>query len=460
MMGRAGTLVVAAALLAVAALLWLKLEWSAPQVSLASPLEALGRETPLEIDVQVGAPGLRAVWLRLQAGDTTFDLGRQEYAATSWRGSGIKRQQVRLQPDLAALRLPEGPATLEVFVDTYAWHLLRSAAEPALSLPVTIDLTPPTAELLTTQHNARLGGVTLLVFRQGADTVRSGVNVGPYFFPAVTGLFEDPHVAVVFFAIPQDLSGDIRPQLELRDAAGNRREVQVPALIKPRRFAERTLVIDDEFLARKVPEIERENRLPPSTDLLQGYLHINRQLRQESEAKIREMTAEPFPQPLWDGPFHRQRNAAPLSAFADRRTYEYKGEAVDQQTHLGYDLASLRNSPVEAAQNGIVVYADNLGIYGNTVILDHGLGIFSLYGHLSTIAVQPGERVTKAQTLGQTGETGLAGGDHLHFSVMLRGLHVDPVEWWDPAWIRDHVTKKLQILPRAAAKDDLEHAES
>jgi murein DD-endopeptidase MepM/ murein hydrolase activator NlpD len=456
---RAGAVVAVVVALLAAAVWWVKFEAHKPEAVLATPVEALGRNTPLDIDVRSSQPGIRAVTVRLQAGGNTYDLAHEEVAATSWRGSGVTEKRVRIAPDLVQLRVPEGPATLEVLVDTYAWHLLAPGPAPSLSVPVKVDLTPPQIELLTTQHNTRLGGVELAVFRQGADTVSSGIEVGPYFFPSTKGLFQDPNAAVAFFAVPQDLTADVRPRLVAQDAAGNRREVYLPVSIKPRHFAERTLTIDDEFLARKVPEIEQANGIPPAADLVKGYLYINGELRKQSEAKIKEVTAKSAPQPLWDGVFHRQTNAAPLSAFADRRSYKYKNDIIDRQTHLGYDLASLKNSPVEAAQNGVVVFAGNLGIYGNAVILDHGLGVFSLYGHLSTIGVHEGERVTKAQSLGQTGDTGLAAGDHLHFSIMLYGVHVDPVEWWDPQWIREHVNAKLTMLPRAAAQPETAHAQ-
>jgi murein DD-endopeptidase MepM/ murein hydrolase activator NlpD len=140
-----------------------------------------------------------------------------------------------------------------------------------------------------------------------------------------------------------------------------------------------------------------------------------------------------------------------MSSFGDRRTYTHDGETIDRQVHLGFDLASVARAPVEATQAGVVVLAEPLGIYGSTVVLDHGLGVFSLYGHLSTIAVQPGQSVPAGAVLGQSGETGLAGGDHLHFSIIVRGNHVDPVEWWDPQWMRDHVTSKLEMFPLAEA---------
>jgi murein DD-endopeptidase MepM/ murein hydrolase activator NlpD len=455
---RAALVVLGAAfLLSVGTLWWLRFEHHAPVVSLPAPVEVLGRKTPIDFDVRSDAPGLRSVTVRLQAGGSSHELLSDTYPTASWRGSGVSEKRVHVEADLLPLKVPEGPATLEVYVETYAWHVLPILRTPQLSLPVTVDLTPPKIELLTTQHNIRLGGMELAVFRQSPDTVRSGIQVDKYFFPAQTGYFVDTAVALAFFAVPQDLTTDVRPRLIASDAAGNQREVYLPCSIKPHRFAERTLAVDDDFLSRKVPEIAHESGLTITADLVKSYLLINRDLRGRNEARIREVTAHSAPEPLWDGAFQRQPNAAPLSSFADRRTYTYHGDVIDHQTHLGYDLASLKLSAVEAAQTGVVVYADNLGIYGNAVILDHGLGLFTLYGHLSSIAVQHGERVKAGQTVGQSGETGLAGGDHLHFSVMLWGVHVDPVEWWDPHWLHDHVTPKLTMFPRATTAPGAAH---
>jgi murein DD-endopeptidase MepM/ murein hydrolase activator NlpD len=206
-------------------------------------------------------------------------------------------------------------------------------------------------------------------------------------------------------------------------------------LIAGRSFPERQLPIDDGFLQRKVPEILTKVGKPVPTDLAQGYLTVNRDVRRESEEQLDAITAKSAPVPLWTGVF--------------RRSYVYKGETIDRQTHLGFDLASLKRAPVEATQAGVVTFVGYLGIYGDTVVIDHGLGVASVYGHLSSIGVNLGQQVAAGDVIGQTGETGLAGGDHLHFSIMLRGTHVDPVEWWDAAWLRDHVTAKLASLPAA-----------
>ena len=90
-----------------------------------------------------------------------------------------------------------------------------------------------------------------------------------------------------------------------------------------------------------------------------------------------------------------------------------------------------------------MVQARYFGIYGNCVVIDHGYGLLSLYGHLSSISVEEGQAVERYETIGRSGETGLAGGDHLHFTILLHGLPVNPQEWWDAHWIHDRLKLKL-----------------
>ena len=146
---------------------------------------------------------------------------------------------------------------------------------------------------------------------------------------------------------------------------------------------------------------------------------------------------------LWREAFAQMGNTQVESRFADQRTYFFDNKEIDRQVHLGFDLASVQHAPVHAANSGVVVFAAFLGIYGNCVILDHGLGVQSLYAHLSLIGVKEGDKVEKGAELGRTGITGLAGGDHLHFTMLLQGTPVNPVEWWDPHWMQDRVLRKI-----------------
>jgi murein DD-endopeptidase MepM/ murein hydrolase activator NlpD len=435
---------------AAAAIWWVKFEHDRPSVTLGVEEEVVGRHVSWDFTVHAnGHPGLRRIEILLLAGGRKFQVWEESFPPVSWIGSRVGERQTKIEVDLAKAGVPEGPARLEVYAETYAWYVLGPPEGPIAESTLTVDLTPPTVELLTTQHNIRLGGSSVALLRLAEDAVDADVRVADYRFPVVRGHFADPRIVVAVFAVPQDLTTDARPTVWAVDRAGNRQEIELPTYIRGRQFADRTLEIGDDFLRRKVPPLLIANNMPVPDDLVAGYLAVNRDLRHQSEEQLRAATETSVPKPLWDGVFHRQSRAAPMSGFGDRRTYTHAGETIDRQVHLGFDLASVARSSIEATQDGVVLLAEPLGIYGNTVVLDHGLGVSSLYGHLSTIAVRPGESVRKAAILGQSGETGLAGGDHLHFSILVRGNHVDPVEWWDPQWMRDHVTSKLEMFPLA-----------
>ncbi len=440
-------------LLAIAiALLVTRAEPLAPTVVLETPVDVVGRATPLVVVARDRGTGLAHVEVRLAggAGGAPAVVASEDFPRRSWLGSGV--HEVRLTPtvDAAAAHLAEGPGRLEVVATDHSWlSALRRA--PRLTRPVTVDLTPPTLEVLSQQHVVRLGGSECAVYRVGTDAVETGVAVGEVNFPGAPGLFADRALRATLFAVPPDAPSGAVPTVVAADQAGNRRAVRLDAVVRPRRFAEKTLELSEDFLARKVPELLEANGLPSDGDLVAGYLRINRELRIATEKRVRELCRESAAEPLWEGAFLRLPDSAPLSGFADRRTYVYRGQAIDHQTHLGFDLASLRGSPVPAGNTGRVVFAGPLGIYGNAVILDHGLGLFSLYGHLSEVKVTAGTTLHRGDVLGKTGDTGLAGGDHLHFSVMIHGVHVDPVEWWDAHWIHDHVETRLAAFPRAGA---------
>jgi murein DD-endopeptidase MepM/ murein hydrolase activator NlpD len=236
-----------------------------------------------------------------------------------------------------------------------------------------------------------------------------------------------------------------------RDAAGNEAEIEFDHRVFPKQFRRARIPVSDRFLQQVVPDIvarsEEFRTLPlaPEPDLLAQYLAINGGLRRINGERIISLAADTSPQPLWDGPFRQLDNSQVESGFADHRTYVHDGQEVDQQIHLGFDLASTANAPILASNGGRVIWADYLGIYGNCVIVDHGMGLQSLYAHLSSIAVSAGDTVAIDDQVGLSGKTGLAGGDHLHFAILLHGWPITPMEWWDPHWIEDRITRKLRV---------------
>jgi murein DD-endopeptidase MepM/ murein hydrolase activator NlpD len=214
--------------------------------------------------------------------------------------------------------------------------------------------------------------------------------------------------------------------------------------VKP--FSTDTIELSDKLLEKIAAEFR--NRFPQAKNPLEVFLKANGELREQNRKAIVELGRQTSPVPLWQGDFLRMPNTAPLGGFAQSRTYNFQGQKVDQQTHLGFDLASVAHAPVPAANRGKVVFAGDLGIYGQCVVIDHGLGLQTLYGHLSRIGVKGGESVDKGQVIGSSGSTGMAAGDHLHFGVLVSGQEVNPVEWWDRSWIKNNVAGKLELVGR------------
>lgn len=295
-------------------------------------------------------------------------------------------------------------------------------------------------------NNITQGGTCLVLYQASSDTEESGIFVDDLFFPgfkAGGGAKEGDHVC--YFTVPY--YADKIPSIYLwaKDKADNRSTSTFYTHIRKRNFRQDRINISDRFLNKILPYFSYYPD-PEKQDPVSRYVRLNNELRKENHQKIMQLNERISPERLWDGVWLRMNNAATMAGFGDHRTYYYKGKKIDEQVHLGIDLASLANSPVEAANNGRVLFADRLGIYGLTVLLDHGQGLCSLYGHLNEINVAVNDDVKKGAIIGHSGQTGMAGGDHLHFSVLVHGIFVNPLEWWDPHWIKDNIDRKLAVL--------------
>jgi murein DD-endopeptidase MepM/ murein hydrolase activator NlpD len=327
-----------------------------------------------------------------------------------------------------------------------------------------VRLDPPRVGVVSLHHFLNLGGSEFVVLRATPTDVQAGVRVAEQTFPAFPGSavgLTDPALQVAFFALPFDQDAATPVTVFARDEAGNEATARLDRQPFPKRFQRSRIPLDRAFLDRVVPAIASNTpslglTVNAGADLLPAFLTINRDLRQQNNQTIAALAARTAPEMRWQESFAQLGNTQVESRFADHRTYIFEGKEVDQQTHLGFDLASTQQAPVTAANRGVVVHAAYLGIYGNCVIVDHGLGVQSLYAHLSTMDVKDGDAVEKGQTLGRSGTTGLAGGDHLHFTMLVGGVQVNPVEWWDPHWMEDRVFRKIReaggTAPAAAGR--------
>jgi murein DD-endopeptidase MepM/ murein hydrolase activator NlpD len=307
-----------------------------------------------------------------------------------------------------------------------------------LEVPVRVDLSPPRVSVETGLSYAQRGGAGVVVYSVSEPAVRDGVRVGDHFYPGYP--WQGRRAA--FYALPTDAPAPLRPAVVAVDAAGNEGSAHWPVNVKERTLPEATVNLPASFLEDKVPELARSQNVQ-APDPTTAFQKINTEVRAANEKRIREIAAATAPERLWKGAFEQWANSQVTSRFAEHRTYLIGGQPVSQATHFGYDLATTAGAPITAANAGRVLHASDLGIYGNCVIIDHGMGVVTLYGHLSSFAVKPGDAVAKGTVLGRSGNTGLAGGDHLHFAVLVGDAYVDPVEWWDEKWVREKIDAQL-----------------
>jgi len=425
-----------------------------PTIEIAKPAKYVGQTGTVE--VAVTAPGARLSSLQIafeQNGKQTPLVSLAQPGKAEFKQEGADR--VRITQAIGRDSIPDlktGPAKIVVTAERTVLYGLRKTQATA-SHDVTVRLEKPTIAVISTKHYINLGGSEMVLYRVTPADVESGVQVGELTYPGypasgakIEGVrIADPAVKLAFIALRYDQDVNTPMHAYARDEAGNTARADFDHLAFPKPFKKSRIPLDDKFLDRVVPAIlDTTTEVNPQGSNLEKFLVINSELRQKNAQTIANYTKQTAPEILWGGAvFHPFTNTAVEAAFADQRTYVYDGKDVDRQTHLGFDLARVVNSPVVAANGGKVLHAGPLGIYGNCVILDHGMGVQSLYGHLSSIAVKVGDAVQKEQELGKSGMTGLAGGDHLHFTMLVNGQMVNPVEWWDAHWIQDRILRKL-----------------
>jgi murein DD-endopeptidase MepM/ murein hydrolase activator NlpD len=435
-------------ILVVAGGYWLlpRFEWHKPQIKISPDTDIVGLGA-LVIDATDRGSGLKAFTATLQSAGTDFPLISEQYDLPVMQ----KSFTVTLSSKLAGLK--EGPAVLRLSArDRSLWSFFRGN-ETSVQRNITVDITPPTIELIADDRYVNFGGVGLIAYKPSADTASTGVKIGSYFFPGYKGQVKDhPDHWVAFFAHPYNVAEDQRAVLVAADKAGNTREMRLVYELKNVKYKKSTLPISDEFIAAKVAPLLSDVGARQGTPK-EIFIKVNHDLRKENDEKIRSITMKTTPSILWQDAFSQLSNSKVEANFADARTYTYKDAVIDNAYHLGYDLSVTKHYAAEAANSGVVAFVGDLGIYGNTVMIDHGLGLFTLYSHLSSMDVKAGEKVKQRQAIGKTGETGLAAGDHLHFGVYLHGVPILPVEWWDQKWIRDNIQPKLEARSSESSEE-------
>ncbi len=422
-----------------------------PTVTIRGPEKFVGQNTSL--DLMIDSPGgqLTQVAATLEQEGKTFPVFALDQSS-QLNPSADNADRLYISRPVGKKTMPElkaGRARLVVSASRPVLFGKRQVTTTA-NRDVQVRLDPPQLGVLSTFHYINHGGAEFVVYTVTPPDAESGVTVGPHTYRGYPGTavgLNDTSVRVAFFALLHDQALTTPIQLFARDEAGNQAAQSLDHMPFEKPFATSRIPIDDRFLQKVVPPIVAQTPdmgLSSEPDkLLDSFLKINGELRRRNAQTIAALAEKSVPEMMWKDAFQPLGNATVEAKFADSRTYVYQGKNVDQQVHLGFDLAVTAQVPISAAQHGVVVNAAFLGIYGNCVIIDHGLGVLTLYGHLSSIDVKVGDQVEKGQMIGRSGTTGLAAGDHLHFTVLVGGSPVNAVEWWDPKWMQDRVFRKI-----------------
>jgi murein DD-endopeptidase MepM/ murein hydrolase activator NlpD len=393
--------------------------------------KAIGEATPFSVRVS-NPHGVRRVTAFVEQGDQRTVLSESDSPAnrlTFWRAHDAPRDF----QFTTVKGMKEGKARIVVEAQS---NDLRGSTD-SVAADVDVILRPPMLAVDGFQHYINQGGSEMVILTPSGSWTEAGVRVGQQTFRSFPINGGKDRLAI--FAFSWDLPRDTAPVAYVKNSAGTQAMAHFWFKIFPKKFHARDFAIDDAFLEKVVNQVDPNG----SGDLLERFLKINGETRRQNNqaiADLRFKTEEKF---LWSQPFLQMANSKVESSFADVRSYIYKGKKVDQQTHLGFDLAVSQHTPVLAANDGKVVWAGPMGIYGNCIVVDHGYSLQSIYGHLSEIAVKEGQMVKRGEEMGKSGSTGLAGGDHLHFSMQIEGVQVNPIEWWDQHWIKDHVFNRL-----------------
>lgn len=415
-------------------------DFEKPMITFKNDFRAIGRQTSVDITFSDNKSGLRDVEIGIIRNNKTYVV-----LSTHYPQKGFKSKQFLLTIQPSVFKLSDGPATLHISVADYSFH----KNETVLNKEIIVDTISPQLSLSSTENNINPGGSGVITYSASETLYSTGIQVDDIFFRGYPINISGKSCYITYFAVPlyiQNKGTNIK--IIATDSAGNESSKFVPCLVRHKKFRSDKMNLTESFLQQKMPEFQLKDQNPRAKSLIETFTYVNVQMRNENLKAIQAVCQKSEPKQLWQDTFLRMKNAAPMALFGDKRTYLYKGSSVGESIHMGIDLASTANAPIEASNNGIVSFTGTLGIYGNTVIVDHGLGLSTLYAHLNSVNVKTAQRVKRGEVIGYSGMSGLAGGDHLHFSVLVGGQFVNPQEWWDLHWIADNISKKISTTTK------------
>jgi murein DD-endopeptidase MepM/ murein hydrolase activator NlpD len=404
---------------------------------------------PLQVSISDDS-GIKEYKITLKTKDSSTDLEHEEPLMRD------KLVNIELKPPRTAYTMKD--KDIEIIVrakDISMWNLLKGNSTQK-TFRLHIDKKRPQVSIIANSYKISLGGSALVVFKaldENLDQLYIETNkhrkfkVEPFYK-------ENYYVALIAWPI---INSTFRATIIAKDSAGNVAKSYIPLYLKRKAYRLSKIKIKDKFLKGKIADLAEEFEETQGVfEPIEQFKIINEVVREKNEILIHKITSK-VPSEMIDTfkikPFYPLRNGQVVAHFGDHRKYYYKGRFTSEAYHLGLDMASHAMAAIVSRNSGKVVFADYNGLYGNNLIISHGLGLYTLYGHCSSFDVSLGDEVSANMKIANTGKTGYAMGDHLHFGVVVQGVEVRPQEWMDKQWIKLNIYDILKVAKKSIDKE-------
>ncbi len=439
----AGIVVLIVSILIVALLAYLynskMFEREAPTIELSSMIE-WNLKKPISIKIS-DSSGIKFVRAILSDGKNSIVLSKKVFE--------VSQNEYLLDVVFPRTGFISNKRTFELTVealDSSKWNFFSGNQAIKKSI-IHVDTKRPELIIINNSYKITKGGVATVIFKakdSNLEELYIETNFGKTFY-ATPFYKENYFISLLAWPINQE---EFKATIVARDKAGNTAKSRVRYFLKDKKYRKSYIELKDRFLDGKIADLAQEDDpTTASMSKIERFKHVNETMRERNVQNIYRVTSQ-APKEMISSfflkPFYPLRNAAAVAGFGDHRYFKYDKKIVSESYHLGLDLASVRRADIVASNSGEVVYSAYSGIYGKTVIISHGLGLYSLYSHNSANLVDVGEQVKVGDVIAKTGMTGLALGDHLHFGIVVQGIEVRPEEWMDANWMRVNVFNVIE----------------
>lgn len=397
-------------------------------------------KSPIKIDLK-DKSGIKYYKVTFRDGQNNIVLNQEVLTDVK------KELSIEIKPPKLDMFYKGVNTSLEIeVIDNSKWNLLEG--NKALKIiDVKIDTVKPVANVIENSRYIQRGGSAVIVVKVKDANLKEAYILfnDEKKFKLIPYYKENYYVALI--AWPIDFEKFNRVNLMAIDKADNKTITKVPLYIQKKKIKVDNIKLSENFIKNISASVLEQSfeEVPQNTKDI--FLYSNKDLRvkniQTIEQTVDKYMDNQFIENFSIHFFERLRGSKTVAGYAERRHYYLDGEKINEAWHLGIDWASVKKAPIRVSNSGTVIFNSYLGLYGNTIIVDHGMGLATLYAHTSSQSVKLGDQVTRNQKIANTGATGAVFGDHLHFGTLVQGVEVNPIEWMDSHWIKVRITDVL-----------------